>query len=236
MTQRPPVVDLVHGLRRDGPGLRGDPFSIWDELRGSCPVAPHRSPGGAWLLTTYADVTAAAHDIERFSSLEWGSSPPKSRSPTTACSPYGPAAHIGRPTLHTWTRRLLLPWFSHTRVASYEAMTRDLCRRLIDGFLARGQVDGAAEYAQQIPVRVIAAIWVCPRSCPTCSPAGADVLEFADEPGPGEARGDGILGFLIEQLQRRRDDPHDDLISQLAHTRHGRAGRGQPGVGIAVWC
>ena len=31
------------------------------------------------------------------------------------------------PPLHTWTRRLLLPWFSHNRVADYEPFTRDLC-------------------------------------------------------------------------------------------------------------
>ena len=50
--------------------------------------------------------------------------------------PYGLPPISADPPLHTWTRRLLLPWFSHTRVTSYEAMTRGLCTGLIDTFHA----------------------------------------------------------------------------------------------------
>jgi len=60
--------------------------------------------------------------------------------------------------VHTWARRLILPWFSHTRVDSYEQTTRDLCNRLIDGFIESGRADAAQDYAQQIPVRIIALI------------------------------------------------------------------------------
>ena len=35
-------------------------------------------------------------------------------------------------------------------------MTRALCAELVDGFVADGSADAARDYAQQIPVRVIA--------------------------------------------------------------------------------
>jgi cytochrome P450 len=220
MTQRRPVVDWATDFDVMDPSYIEDPFSIWDDLRERCPVAHTDRRGGAWLLTTYADVTAAAHDIERFSSLEIGVIATEEE-PGDDLLPYGLPPISADPPLHTWTRRLLLPWFSHARVESYEKMTRDLCRRLIDAFITNGHVDAAADYAQQIPVRVIAAILGVPEELSDVFTGWVrDVLEFADEPERVRRGGDGILTFLIEQLQLRKDDPQDDLISQLAHTDH----------------
>ena len=67
---------------------------------------------------------------------------------------------------HTWTRRLMLPWFSHTRVAQYEPFTRELCNRLIDGFIDDGTADAAGDYARQIPVRVISLVLGVPDAPP----------------------------------------------------------------------
>ncbi len=41
------------------PDYIGDPFTIWDELRGTCPVARTDKYGGSWLPTTYEDVTSS---------------------------------------------------------------------------------------------------------------------------------------------------------------------------------
>ena len=41
-------------------------------------------------------------------------------------------------------------------VKKYEDSTRDLCNQLIDGFVDTGRADAGTDYAQQIPVRVIA--------------------------------------------------------------------------------
>jgi len=218
MVQRRPVADWTTDFDVMDPAYIEDPFSIWDELRQTCPVAHTGRRGGAWLLTTYADVTEAAHDIGLFSSLEVGVIAAEEEPDDLL--PYGLPPISSDPPLHTWTRRLLLPWFSHSRVDSYEAMTRDLCRRLIDG-MAPDHADAAADYAQQIPVRVIAKILGVPDELSdTFTGWVRDVLEFADEPERVVRGRDGILGFLIEQLLLRKDDPQDDLISQLAHTSH----------------
>ena len=64
-----------------------------------------------------------------------------------------------------------------------EPFTRDLCSRLIDEILPTGHADAAENYAQQIPVRVIAQILGVPSElADTFTGWVHDVLEFADDP------------------------------------------------------
>jgi cytochrome P450 len=219
---RPAVVDWATDFDVMDPAYIADPFPIWDELRRSCPIAHTGRRRGAWLLTRYDDVTEAAHDVERFSSLEVGVIRPEEipTEPDPAL-PYGLPPISVDPPMHTWTRRLLLPWFSHRRVAGYEPMTRELCRRLLDVFSGTGHADAAADYAQQIPVRVIARILGVPDALSdTFTGWVRDVLEFADVPERAERGGQGIGNYLIEEVGRRRADPGDDLISELVRSTH----------------
>ena len=196
-----------------------DPFTIWDDLRNACPVAHSDRRGSTWLPTAYKDVVALAHDIEHFSSLDITVIPFTGEEPDEPVLPYGVPPISADPPLHTWTRRLLLPWFSHRKVDSYEPMTRDLCNRLIDGFLADGRADAAADYAQQIPVRVIAAILGVPESLSdTFTGWVRDVLEFADDE---ERRRDGtiaLIEYFVAEVERRKSEPGDDLLSALLQT------------------
>jgi hypothetical protein len=199
-----------------------DPFPIWDELRETCPIARTERRTGAWLLTTYADVTAAAHDIEHFSSLEVGViDNGQVVDEENNATPYGLPPISADPPLHTWTRRLLLPWFSHARVGTYEAMTRDLANRLIDGFIANGSADAAADFAQQIPVRVIANILGVPEDMSDAFTGWVrDLLEFADDPDRVARGQEGLGNFLIAEIASRRDAPEHDLISELIGLTH----------------
>ena len=176
----------VHDWARDfdvlDAGYVTDPFGVWDELRRRCPIAHSGRRGSDWLPTRYEDVTALAHDTDHFSSADVIVIPLEIERPDQAVLPFGFPPISADPPLHTWTRRLILPWFSHRRVAEYEDLTRHLCRTLIDGFLADGATDAAADYAQQIPVRVIAHILgVESELADTFTGWVRDVLEFADD-------------------------------------------------------
>jgi len=195
-----------------------DPFPRWDELRRGCPIARTDRRGRAWLPTTYADVTALAKDVEHFSSSNTSviDSVEEDESPILT---YGLPPITSDPPLHTWTRRLLLPWFSHTRVATYEPMTRALCGSLIDAHLEAGRADAAADYAQQIPVRVIGAILGIPEElADTFTGWVRDVLEFADDPQRVERGMLGIGYYLWDRINERRDVDGDDLLTYLLHT------------------
>ena len=194
-----------------------DPFPRWDELRRTCPIARTDRRGRAWLPTTYADVTAMARDIDHFSSANT-SVIDSVDEPETPILTYGLPPITSDPPLHTWTRRLLLPWFSHARVESYEPMTRSLCGSLIDAHLNEGRADAAADYAQQIPVRIIGSILGIPEELSdTFTGWVRDALEFADDPERVQRGMFGIGYYLWDRINERRDVDGDDLLTYLLH-------------------
>src|ERR1700722_11496995 len=194
-----------------------NPFPRWDELRQVCPIARTDRRGRAWLPTTYADVTAMAKDIEHFSSANTSVIDAVDE-PETPILTYGLPPITSDPPLHTWTRRLLLPWFSHTRVETYEPMTRAWCGSLIDAHLAKGRPDAASDYAQQIPVRVIGAILGIPEElADTFTGWVRDVLEFADDAERTQRGMFGIGYYLWDRINERRETDGDDLLTYLLH-------------------
>ncbi len=218
--ERAPVADWATDFDIFDPAYIADPYPRWDELRSRCPIAHTERWGGSWLPTRYEDVSAIAHDIEHFSSRHVGVvPPPEGGGGGGEGIPFGLPPIQVDPPVHTWTRRLLLPWFSHRKVAEYEPVTRDLCRALIDGFRERGAADAAADYAQQIPVRVIALVLGVPAELSdTFTGWVRDVLEFAHDAERRRAGRDAIAAYFEEQLELRREHPGDDLISALVHT------------------
>ncbi len=219
MTTPRPVADWETDFDVLDPGYVADPFAVWDQLRRGCPVAHTDRRGSTWLPTTYQDVVDLAHDIEHFSSLEISVIPFDGEPKEEPVLQYGLPPISADPPLHTWTRRLLLPWFSHRRVEEYEAMTRELCSELVDGFATSGTADAARDYAQQIPVRVIASILGVPASMSdTFTGWVRDLLEFADDPERRQRGAEGLINFFVAEVERRRTEPGDDLLSDLLHS------------------
>ena len=201
------------------PDYVADPFLIWDDLRSTCPIAHTDRRGGSFLPTRYADVVAIARDHETFSSSHVGVLPPEADHDGPDLLPAGVPPISADPPEHTWSRRLLLPWFSPNRVDQYETKTRQLCNDLIDGFLADGTADAAADYAQQIPVRIIGLVLGVPDSmADTFTGWVRDVLEFAhDAPRREKATGE-LVTYFSQLMAERRVDPGEDLISTLLQT------------------
>ena len=224
-----PVTDWAADYDIFDPQYVRDPYGIWDELREACPMAHTDRWGGSWLPTRYADVYAIAHDIEKFPSGNGISVVPMIDIPSDGSAPVVTAPVLtsgvppisADPPLHTWTRRLVLPTMSPARVDEYEVFTRELCRRLVDDVVARGEGDVASEYAQQIPVRVIGHILGVPESmAATFTEWVRDVLEFAHDP---ERRRRGIVGiiqYLQQAIAEREAEPTDDFISELLNSEH----------------
>jgi len=220
MTQGAPVTRWDTDFDVLSPEYVADPFRIWDELRPTCPVAHTDRRGSTWLPTRYQDVVDLAHDIDHFSSTQISVIPFNGERPDEPILAYGIPPISADPPLHTWTRRLLLPWFSHRRVEGYEAMTRALCAELIDGFVSEGRADAAHDYAQQIPVRVIASILGVPSSLSdTFTGWVRDLLEFADDPVRRARGANGLVGFFVDEVGKRKTEPGDDLLSDLLHSQ-----------------
>ena len=169
MDTRPPVADWAIDFDHFDPQWTNNPYPIWDDLRQRCPVATsQRFEDGAYFPTRYDDVHAIAYDAEHFSSRRVIVREQK-------LNPVPVAAPItSDPPEHTPARKLLLPAFAPKEIAKLEEGTRAICRSLLDAIADRalstdlqsiaGQCDGAVDYAQHIPVRVIAHMLGVPES------------------------------------------------------------------------
>ncbi|MET0577263.1 MAG: cytochrome P450 [Ilumatobacteraceae bacterium] len=209
-----PVTDWATDYDVLDPGYVVHPYDVWAELRTGCPVAHSDRWGGSWMPTRYADVAAVAHDTQRFSSRDVGvvgGGEEVEGFPDIGLPPIDKD-----PPAHTSARRLILPWFSHDRVASYEAMTRTLCDQLIDRVIDTGTADAAQDYAQRIPVKVISWMLGVPDElADTFTEWVRDVLEHGHEPERSMPAWNAIAAFFLEALEQRRRDPGDDLVSDL---------------------
>ncbi|MEX0749325.1 MAG: hypothetical protein WD359_00820 [Dehalococcoidia bacterium] len=202
-----------------------DPFPIWDEIRGKCPIAHTERWGGSFMPTRYEDLFNIARDIENFSSRnvlvadvmpqpgeELEEEPEMVETYNVGAPPI-----TSDPPVHTWARKLLLKPFSVTEVAEYEQETRELCNELIDAFIDKGRADGAVDYAQQIPPRVIASMLGIPKDMTaTFTEWVRGFLELGlTNPQLRQESARNIFMFMNDQIQERKAKPGDDLITRL---------------------
>jgi cytochrome P450 len=218
-----PVKDWTTDYDIFDPAYVQDPFPIWDELRQQCPVAHSDRHEGSWMPTRYADLFALARDVEHFSSREILVAPRYIR-PNTNDPNYGVRAPpiSSDPPEHTWSRKLLLPWFTVKAVSQYEEETRELCNHLIDKFIAEGRADAAVDYAQQIPPRVIAMmLGVSPDNADTFVGWVRATLEqgFLNPEAAIEPR-QQLINFFREQVADRQAHPREnDIITYLLNEK-----------------
>jgi cytochrome P450 len=111
---------------------------------------------------------------------------------------------------------MILPTFAPKAVEGYRAHTEELCHRLIDGFIADGKCDGAQDYAQQIPPRVIAhLLGIDPGKSDDFTTWVRGVLEFGlFDPKTRIKYRDIIREFLVAEVTARVHEPRDDKLSE----------------------
>ena len=196
-----------------------NPVPIWAEMREKCPIAHTERLGGSWNPTKFDDLRAMAKMVPALSSRQVLVMPqPPGMAELSHYEQQIAAAPItADPPIQTWTRRMILPAFSPRMVDKYEEFTEALCHSLIDGFIERGECDGAVDYAQQIPPRVIAHLigidggmadqfveWV------------NDLLgEGLFDPARRLAARTALFAFLHEEADKRLADPTEDLMTEL---------------------
>jgi hypothetical protein len=214
MGHHKPVTDWANDFDHTDDQWAADPFPIWDDLRARCPIAHSGRYGGVWLPTRHDDVSAIAYDTENFSSRSIVVT--EHRPP--ALAPQGVAPPISSdPPFHKGARRLLLPAFAPQAIARLEPATRAYCEELVAALRGRAVVDAAEEYAQHIPVRVIAHMLGFPQAdADTFRGFVNHVLEGVAL--PFEQRVEGMVAlfdYLRAQVTDHIDNPRDDLTSAL---------------------
>ena len=213
MTLRPPVTDWSSDWDHLDPSWLSDPYAIWRDLRDTCPVAHTGRYRGVYFPTRYSDIREIAYDPQHFSSrrvvVREGdyrvNSPPITSDPPD----------------HRPLRMVLIPPFTPQAVARLESQTRSVCNELIDAFIDQRSCDGAVDYAQHIPVRIIAHMLGIPaadgdrfRGWVTMALqdgiTNQAILKQAEEE---------MSAYFAEQVKLRRGQPGDDLVSFLIRSR-----------------
>src|SRR5207248_4218853 len=102
-------------------------------------------------------------------------------------------------------------------IEKLEPATRAFCHGLIDAFGDREEVDAAAEYAQHIPMRVIADMLGFP---PEDGPRFREYVETTLEgvnlpPDERIARMGKLFDYLLVQIRDHVEHPRDDLTTFL---------------------
>nr|WP_184947548.1 cytochrome P450 [Planomonospora venezuelensis] len=218
-----PVADWATDFSHAEPEWAADPYPIQDDLRQRCPIAHTDRFGGAWLPTRYEDVAAIAYDTERFSSraiIVSNVRPPRELAPVGGVPPIS-----SDPPFHHDARKLLLPAFTKSAVAGQEQATRELCHALIDALEGQDVVDAARDYAQHIPMRVIADMLGFPaEDGPRFREFVENALEGVNLP-PEERilRAEKLFDYLMVQIRDHVENPRDDLTTYLVNAElYGR--------------
>lgn len=212
MTERPPVSDWATDFDHLTDEWRDHSVEITADLRERCPVASTERFYGAYLVTRYDDVADVARQTDVFSSritLINDNHPDKVKleiPPITLDPPY-----------HGPIRRALLPAFNPREVDQLEPFVVEMTNRLVDGLIDQELVDGALDYAQLVPVEVMAHLFGVP---PEMGPQfrtwvdgmlkdGVTDLEIARKANRE------VQAYFAEQLADRRKHPADDLVTMV---------------------
>jgi cytochrome P450 len=214
MSNRPPATDWATDFDHLDPRWIEDPFPIWDELRQRCPIAHTERFMGVYFPSRYDDIRAIAYDTEHFSSrrVVVRETPP----------PGNPAPPITLdPPEHRPAKQVLLPAFTPDAVKLHESGAREICRKLLGRLTGKRGGDAAVDYAQEIPVRVIAHVlgiaeqdgdrfrkWI----------HELNELGITDNATLVRARTE-MQVFFEEEVAKRRARPSDDLITYLINAR-----------------
>ncbi|MBO0763795.1 MAG: cytochrome P450 [Hyphomicrobiaceae bacterium] len=216
MSTRPPVSDWATDWDHLDPRWVEDPYPIWDDLRQTCPIAHTNRFGGAYLPTRYQDIRAIAYDTQHFSSRKVAVRdvhPPNDR---------GAPPITSDPPRHRLARLVLLPPFTPAAVETLRPGAQAICNALIDAFIDTGGCDAAAEYAQHIPLKVMAHLLGVPESDGDRFRAwiNATLQEGAtDQPALMRALEEMTEYFRAPMLERRKN-PGTDLISYLVQQKY----------------
>jgi cytochrome P450 len=193
------------------PATTRDPYPYYKRFRASEPVTRADAWGGFWLISKFADVRAASLDTETYRSADGVTLPPFGNP-----MPFIPIEID--PPRHTLYRKPLQRWFSKGKMAELERDIRQIVSDRIDGFAGAGRADLAKELAEPVPAITLARILGLPESDwfrfqslgQTICKAGEEEDMDTTLAAVGE-----LMGYLTEQIEDRKKNPTDDIITQI---------------------
>jgi cytochrome P450 len=215
---------LAQSIDFRDPSFIADPYPALAKLRSEAPVAWHE-PSGVWLVSSHEHASLALRD-RRFGRL-W-----TDRAPEETFEPFN-LLHRNQmmenePPKHTRLRRLVAKAFARGHIERLRPRVEQLANELLDQVDGTGEMDLIADYAEPLPVAVIAELLGVPESdrdpLRPWSQAIVRMYEYGRTP---EVEAEAVqasiefAAYMRELAAERKADPRDDLVSHLASMEDG---------------
>jgi cytochrome P450 len=199
-----------------------DPFSMYRALRDQDPVHRVEDNGEGedyWVLSRFEHVLDAAVDAGTFSSASG-----LTFSYDEMEKLHGAETPIVMmdPPEHTTLRKLAIKRFTPQQVQSLEPMIREFVVERVERLRELGKGDVVAELFKPLPSLVVSHFLGVPRedrehfdrwsSAIVAANAEGNLLSAIDAVGE-------MMGYFNGLIEKRRDDPGEDMISALVHGR-----------------
>jgi cytochrome P450 len=208
------------------------PFPHYARLRQEAPVTKIE-PLGVYFVTRYDLVCDVLRDQHTYSSLFGGASMPL---PDEDRRRLAEAMAEGMPRVstmltadqpeHTRYRRLVAKAFNPRAIAELEPVVRRTSVELIDSWIDRGHIEFVESFGVALPVRVIAHALNVPddrladfKRWSDDSIAGIGTNISIDQRIAAERGVNEFQAYFAEQIERRRTEPRDDLLTNLLNAR-----------------
>ncbi|MFE1884232.1 cytochrome P450 [Streptomyces diastatochromogenes] len=203
------------------------PYPVYKELQEAGPVSPVilRDGSEAFLITRYDDVRACYGDLRLSSSLD---DAPKPRGAGSLAAPPVGGLVLRRdevsghmminqdPPNHTRLRKLVVPSFSAKRVNAMEPHILRIAKELLDGIDgSTGPVELIEAYAKPLPVMVQSQLLGVSPDKHDAFTHGMDELTGGKNVEAAQRGLDLIKELLAEQIERKRLQPEEDLLTTL---------------------
>jgi len=196
--------------------IDADPFPYYQRLREEFPCY-WNDRNGVWILSRYDDVLAAAQDWQTFSSTAGNMI---DELPGRAGATLGTTD----PPRHDRLRSLARAAFTKRSLEHLVVPTREIASTAVGEFRERRRFDFVNDFASRITVGVLFQMMGLPPQPPAEIRRKVVLSVSTDKAARGRnethfAAFRELGEFIAQQVQLRRENPSDDVISALAHAQ-----------------
>jgi len=203
--------------------VEGVPHETFAFLRREAPVFWHDDPDGPgfWAVTKHSDLVAVNRDTSLYSSFLRSSL--FNEFPDELLGQQRMMLVNMDPPLHTRYRRLVNKGFTPRMVAELQDKVVERTRRILRAAAEKGEFDFVTDVAAELPLQVIAELMGVPEDDRykvfdwSNRMIGSGDPEYAITPEDATAASLELFAYADELTARRLADPHEDLVSILAH-------------------
>jgi cytochrome P450 len=208
------------------------PFPHYRQMRREAPVMKVEAIG-VHLVTRHEDVIEVLRDPQTYSSRFGGAGMPRSPEDRQRLQAVIAEGYPRVPTMltadqpeHTRYRRLVSRAFGPRAIAALEPAIRSIATRLIDSWIGQGRIELVRGFAVPLPVEVIAHALNVPderladfKRWSDDSIAAIGTSITLDELLRAELGINEYQHYFADQIERRRSEPRDDLLTNLLNAR-----------------